>query len=191
MVRPADGYLADASTIRDAGEGREGAIRLVWKPTAFGASAFRSWSRQSARGQGRPVGSSADSAPVIKQDRQVPGPGLRVPHRKSYVIRREPLLTIVERSELGIDSGVDLPELLLLLAQSPNRKCWRPSRERGRCLSIGVCCSMPASTWLWTSGWPTAGCRRPTCGARRSDRAGGVRRDSPGAARRGSVVAAG
>ena len=33
---------------------------------------------------------------VIKQDRQVPGPGLRVPHRKTYVVGRQPLLKIAE-----------------------------------------------------------------------------------------------
>src|SRR5436190_425736 len=41
---------------------------------------------------------------IIKHDRQVPGLGLLVPHRKSYVIARERLLRIVDRDELGLNA---------------------------------------------------------------------------------------
>ncbi len=54
---------------------------------------------------------------VIKQDRRLGGFALRPPHRKSYVIRRAPLLKIVERSELGVDQQADLPETVVLLAR--------------------------------------------------------------------------
>ena len=47
---------------------------------------------------------------VIKQDRRLTGFGLRVPHRKSYTIGREPLLEIVDRAELGLAEDAALPE---------------------------------------------------------------------------------
>lgn len=54
---------------------------------------------------------------VIKQDQQLAGFGLMVPHRKSYVIDRKPLLEIVEKDELGLPEYADLPEKVILLAQ--------------------------------------------------------------------------
>ena len=74
---------------------------------------------------------------VIKQDRRLTGFGLRAPHRKSYVIGRQPLLEIVEKAELGLDAQADLPERIVLLARpSPQDfaslpaadllvRCWR------------------------------------------------------------------
>src|SRR5579871_4491151 len=59
---------------------------------------------------------------VIKKDRDLTGPGLQVPHRKSYVIDRERLLQIADRDELGVESNHDLPATVLLLP--------RPDRER-------------------------------------------------------------
>ena len=53
---------------------------------------------------------------VIKQDRRLSGFGFSVPHRKSYVIDREPLLEIVEKSELGVEEGCELPPKVILLA---------------------------------------------------------------------------
>ena len=41
---------------------------------------------------------------VIKKDRGLSGPGLQVPHRKSYVIARERLLSIADRAELGLET---------------------------------------------------------------------------------------
>jgi hypothetical protein len=74
---------------------------------------------------------------VIKQDRRLVGFGLRAPHRKSYVIGREPLLEIAEKAELGLDEYAQLPEKVILLAQpAPHEfadlpaadlliRCWR------------------------------------------------------------------
>lgn len=74
---------------------------------------------------------------VIKHDRRLVGFGLRAPHRKSYVIGREPLLEIVEKAELGLDEYAQLPEKIILLARpAPHEfadlpaadlliRCWR------------------------------------------------------------------
>jgi hypothetical protein len=74
---------------------------------------------------------------VIKQDAGVSGIGLRVPHRKTYVIAREDLLAIVDRDELDLEAGAELPENVILLARpTPETlsslqsdealiKCWR------------------------------------------------------------------
>ena len=59
---------------------------------------------------------------VIKQDRRLTGFGLRVPHRKSYTIGREPLLEIVDRAELGLAEDAALPEKVVLLARPEPRK---------------------------------------------------------------------
>jgi hypothetical protein len=53
---------------------------------------------------------------VIKQDRRLSGFGFNVPHRESYVIDREPLLAIVEKSELGVEDEYELPPTVILLA---------------------------------------------------------------------------
>jgi len=74
---------------------------------------------------------------VIKEHRRLGGFALKVPHRKSYVIDRQPLLEIVERAELGLEAGDDLPQRVILLAQPDSRRladmtaadgllyCWR------------------------------------------------------------------
>ncbi len=51
---------------------------------------------------------------VIKQDRGLPGLGLQVPHRKSYLIGRDALLRIADRGELDLPPDAPLPETLLL-----------------------------------------------------------------------------
>ena len=60
-----------------------------------------------------------------------------MPHRKSYVIGREPLLEIVDRAELGLADDAALPEKVILLARPDPReladtpaddlliRCWR------------------------------------------------------------------
>src|SRR3569623_2089184 len=53
----------------------------------------------------------------IKQDRQIGGIGLKVPHRKSYVISTERLFEIVDRDELDLSPRVELPETVILLAR--------------------------------------------------------------------------
>ncbi len=52
---------------------------------------------------------------VIKKDRQIVGPGLRVPHAKSYVIRRDILLKYATREELNLPADRELPETVILL----------------------------------------------------------------------------
>jgi hypothetical protein len=54
---------------------------------------------------------------VIKHDRRLAGLGLKVPHRKSYVIGRESLLEVVDKAELGLAEFDSLPERIILLAQ--------------------------------------------------------------------------
>ena len=54
---------------------------------------------------------------VIKKDAGLTGPGLQVPHRKSYVIRRDALLQIADRDDLGLAPDRELPEILLLFPQ--------------------------------------------------------------------------
>ncbi len=51
---------------------------------------------------------------VIKHCRQVPGWGLQIPHRKSFVVTREELSGVVEPDELL--PRCELPELVILLA---------------------------------------------------------------------------
>jgi hypothetical protein len=67
---------------------------------------------------------------VIKQDREILGPGLRVPHRKTYVISRERLLSIVDRDELGLEATSELPDQLILLARPEAEKLASMTRSR-------------------------------------------------------------
>ncbi|MCC6126501.1 MAG: hypothetical protein IT426_16195 [Pirellulales bacterium] len=74
---------------------------------------------------------------VIKEDRRLAGYLYRIPHRKSYVIRRESLLEIVDCEELGVSPEEGLPDSVILLAQPAPQKleatpsgeallrCWR------------------------------------------------------------------
>jgi hypothetical protein len=59
---------------------------------------------------------------VIKKHRNLFQLGLRVPHRKTYVIPRAALLTFAEPAELGLTSADDLPETILLLARPAAEK---------------------------------------------------------------------
>jgi hypothetical protein len=61
---------------------------------------------------------------VIKKDRGLGGLGLRVPHRKSYVIARQALLTIAGRHELGLSDERTLPDRVILLPE-PDRHTLR------------------------------------------------------------------
>ncbi|HEX3728077.1 MAG TPA: hypothetical protein VHV08_17620, partial [Pirellulales bacterium] len=54
---------------------------------------------------------------VIKQHAMVSGIGLRVGHRKTYVIPRADLLGIVDLSELDLTAEAQLPETVILLAR--------------------------------------------------------------------------
>lgn len=53
---------------------------------------------------------------VVKQDHELPGLGIQVPHRKSYVITRDRLLWLVAKDELGLDPDDRVPPLVILLA---------------------------------------------------------------------------
>src|SRR6266853_93170 len=59
---------------------------------------------------------------VIKKDAGLTGPGLQVPHRKSYVIRRDALLAIADRTDLGLNPDRELPETVLLFPAPDPRK---------------------------------------------------------------------
>ena len=55
---------------------------------------------------------------VIKLDRELPGIGLQVPHRKSYVLERVRLFRFVAPYELDVEPGVHC--LLSSTAQTPS-----------------------------------------------------------------------
>ena len=87
---------------------------------------------------------------VITQDRQLAGLTIRLPHRKSYVIGREPLLEIVEPGELGLDAGQDVPERVILLPQPSDASLAETPGGAILALTTGGCCSTPGSTWSST-----------------------------------------
>lgn len=74
---------------------------------------------------------------VVKQHGGLPGLAVKVPHRKSYVIARQPLLEIVDLEELGLDDGISPPDRVILLprpdpenlaattAEEALLRCWR------------------------------------------------------------------
>jgi hypothetical protein len=68
---------------------------------------------------------------VIKLDRRLLGPGLQVPHRKSYLIDRDTLLRLADRDELGLGPPRRaLPATVLLLPLAdPARLQSRPVAE--------------------------------------------------------------
>ena len=59
---------------------------------------------------------------VIKKHSGLTGPGLQVPHRKSYVIGRDALLALADRADLGLKPDRELPETLLLFPTPDPRK---------------------------------------------------------------------
>ncbi|HEX3872124.1 MAG TPA: hypothetical protein VHV77_16885, partial [Pirellulales bacterium] len=67
---------------------------------------------------------------VIKQDRRVPGAGLRVPHRKTYVVDRERLLALADRDELYLEYGRELPRDVLLIVRPEAEKLAAMTRSR-------------------------------------------------------------
>jgi hypothetical protein len=54
---------------------------------------------------------------VIKEDRDIGGLGLQVPHRRTYTISRDRLLRWIPRDELNLDGEGRLPATLLLLTR--------------------------------------------------------------------------
>jgi hypothetical protein len=67
---------------------------------------------------------------VIREHCRLPALGLSVPHRKSYIIQREPLLELVSAAELGIHRGEELPPCVILLERpSPEELATTPAAE--------------------------------------------------------------
>lgn len=64
---------------------------------------------------------------VIRQDQGMTGLTLRVPHRKSYTIARNRLLSILDVGDLGLASDKDLPDRVILLSL-PDRDDWQHLR---------------------------------------------------------------
>ena len=62
---------------------------------------------------------------VIKKHSGLTGPGLQVPHRKSYVIGRDALLALADRGDLGLKPDRELPDMLLLFPTPDPRKLRR------------------------------------------------------------------
>ena len=60
---------------------------------------------------------------VIKKDLELPTIGMRVPHRKSYVIDAERLAPLVERDELGLDPAAAIPPVSILIPR-PDDWVW-------------------------------------------------------------------
>ncbi|MFO0821018.1 MAG: hypothetical protein U1A77_23940 [Pirellulales bacterium] len=54
---------------------------------------------------------------VVRMDRRLPGFGLSTLHRRSYSIERDRLLSFVDRDELELPPGIDLPRIVILLAK--------------------------------------------------------------------------
>ncbi len=69
---------------------------------------------------------------VIKQDRDIGGMGLIVPHRKSYIIGREALLHAADRQELDLPADEALPEkdkLILMVRPESDRLEGLPAEQ--------------------------------------------------------------
>src|SRR5688572_18451735 len=54
---------------------------------------------------------------VLRSDRGLTESGLKVPHRKTYFVRREALAAVVDPAEIGYASFEKLPEVVILLAR--------------------------------------------------------------------------
>src|SRR3569833_4749037 len=67
---------------------------------------------------------------VIKQDRHIPGVGLRVPHRKTYVVSRDRLLELADRDELNLDPYRHLSDEVLLIVRPEAEKLASVTRSR-------------------------------------------------------------
>jgi hypothetical protein len=66
---------------------------------------------------------------VIKEDRDLGGLGLQVPHRRSYTISRDRLLRLVPRDELGFAPEQHVPATLLLLERPEQDELDRQPRK--------------------------------------------------------------
>ena len=59
---------------------------------------------------------------LIKQDREVSGLGLQVPHHRSYVATRDSVLRSLDHAELGLPANHELPPVCILIASLGNRQ---------------------------------------------------------------------
>src|SRR5438128_370152 len=67
---------------------------------------------------------------IIKRDRKLPGIGLQVPHRKTYVIGRDALFRLTSEAELQLESGRQLPQRVILINRpDPERLATLPRGE--------------------------------------------------------------
>jgi len=66
---------------------------------------------------------------IINQDRELPGVGWSVPHRKTYIISRERLLQYALAEELGTEPSASLPETVILIAQPDRDELVGTTRE--------------------------------------------------------------
>jgi hypothetical protein len=66
---------------------------------------------------------------VIKKHCGLSGLGLRVPHRKSYILPSNDLLSIASPGELGLEPGALLPELLFLFPTPSDTRLESSSTE--------------------------------------------------------------
>lgn len=66
---------------------------------------------------------------VIKQDRELPGLGFRIPHRKSYVISGERLRPFIEPEELSLPGVQYIPETVILISEPKESELEGMSRD--------------------------------------------------------------
>ena len=127
---------------------------------------------------------------VIKQDRRLAGFGLRVPHRKSYVIGREPLLEIVEKADLGVADDFDAAREGHSAGPARSAGVLRHAGRRSVDPLLAAAVSRPRARGVGSEGGggrADAGGRSP---ADSRDRHGRVRRDPHGARPGGPAAAA-
>lgn len=67
---------------------------------------------------------------VLRHDRQLGESGLRLPHRKTFFVKRESLLAVVEPAELGLASVDEVPEMAILLARPEPEQLSATTRPR-------------------------------------------------------------
>src|SRR5579875_316176 len=72
---------------------------------------------------------------VIKRDRGLAGPGLQVPHRKSYVVARDRLLCFATAADFGVVAA----------ARSASPNDTRPRPNAAALLAPAVSCTGPLS----------------------------------------------
>jgi len=67
---------------------------------------------------------------VLRHDRHISESGLRLPHRKTFFVKRESLIAIVDPPELGLHSVDEVPEMAILLARPEPEQLTATTRPR-------------------------------------------------------------